>query len=208
MNKVFKCLIIQCLLLASFGASAHSLDVSSTMLVEESKDQWVLQIRTALTAFEYVVENQFGTSSYKTAEEFQDLVIQHVRNHVSIKTNNGIRATLENGVAKLGHETSVTFEVSGIADALELLEITNTSFKDIARNQSALIVLKKGFAKDQFTLDDANGHSAKLNVTDAKFELVAVKATAEGSYWPYAYAVEAFLLLMFVGYFIRKKPLS
>ncbi|MCF8244262.1 MAG: hypothetical protein K9J37_05610 [Saprospiraceae bacterium] len=47
---------------------------------------------------------------------------------------------------QLGHETSVVFELAGVPENFSEISVKNSSFKDISRNQSALIVLKKGFA--------------------------------------------------------------
>ena len=168
----FRYILVQCLVFFSMGASAHNPDISSTLLVEESDNQWVLQIRAALTAFEYEIESHFGESSYATPEEFQELVIQHVSERLSIQFNDGSPVILKNGMVKLGHETSVTFKLSETPQSIESLVVKNSSFNDIPRNQSALIVLKKGFAKDQFTLDRKNDHTAVLSVQNSKFNLV------------------------------------
>ena len=57
---------------------AHQPDQSSTMLVEKGEGVWILQVRAALTAFEYEVHHTFGTESYKTPEEFNELVLTHL----------------------------------------------------------------------------------------------------------------------------------
>ena len=173
---------------------AHQPDLSSTMLVEQGENTWVLQIRAALTAFEYEIENHFGKDSYATPEEFQELVVKHIRENTSILLNDNDVVTLENGLVKLGHETSVTFEVVGTPSIIQSLEVQNKSFSNISRNQSALIVVKKGFAKDQFILDKNNSHTAKLKVKDSKFELVAV-TSIEGKT---QYAIFIFASVLFV----------
>lgn len=185
MKLLSRYIIVQCLLCLALSVSAHSPDVSSTFLVEETEGKWVLQIRAALTAFEYEIENHFGQSSYATPEEFQELVVQHVHKNMSITTNDDYKVVIQNGIVKLGHETSVTFEVIGIPSNLEEVYITNSSFQNIPRNQSALIVLKKGFTKSQFKLDRNNAHTAALKVADSKFEIVAPAQEASG--FPFSY---------------------
>ena len=99
-------LIMLCVLCISWGVKAHQPDLSSTILVEQGENKWVLQIRAALTAFEYEIEQTYGKDSYETPEEFQDLVIKHVQEHISILYNKANTAVLQNGKVKLGHETS------------------------------------------------------------------------------------------------------
>jgi len=155
-----------------WNVQAHQSTLSSTLLVEQGENEWILQVRSALTAFEYEVEAHFGKSAYTTPEEFRELVIQILQENLEIRFNDEL-IELQNGVVKLGHETSVTFEVVGIPEVIEFLELTNRGFDDIAYNQSILMVVKKGFSSNQFILDKSNAHTAKLEVGDTQFELVA-----------------------------------
>lgn len=170
MNRI---LIMLCVLFISLGVKAHQPDLSSTILVEQGENKWILQVRAALTAYEYEIEQHFGENSYATPEEFQELVLQHVQEHISILFNDTHAVALENGMVKLGHETSVVFEVVGTPETIHSLDVKNSSFSDISRNQGTLIVLKEGFSKDQFILNDANKHTAVLKVSGSKFELVS-----------------------------------
>ncbi len=194
MKGFLKYLFLCWLISISIGASAHSPDVSTTLIVEESDDHWVLQIRAALTAFEYEVEYHFGAESYATPEEFQELVIQHVQKQTSIYANEIDQVQLLDGVVKLGHETSVTFKLTGIPSELKLLELTNASFKEIPRNQSALMLLKKGFEKNQFRLDRNNQHKARLKISESKFELE--KFVAEKTSFPIKPVIASLFVFM------------
>ncbi|GAB5553055.1 MAG: hypothetical protein Sapg2KO_26460 [Saprospiraceae bacterium] len=162
--------IIAFSLLLTYGiAEAHQPDLSSTLLVEQGENKWVLQIRAALTAFEYEIHQHYGKDAYATPEEFQNLVLNYVQSNVSLMCNKSNDTELENGSVQLGHETKVVFEVKGIPETLEQIEFQNSSFKDISRNQSALIIVKKDFAKQQIFLNNENQHTAKLKVKDSKF---------------------------------------
>ena len=161
-----------CVLCMSWEVKAHQTDLSSTILVEQNDNTWLIQIRAALTAFEYEIHQHYGEGVYATPEEFEELVIRHVQENISIRFNETNALVLQKGLVKLGHETSVTFEVAGTPESIQSLIVKNSSFSDISRNQSALIVLKKSFSKDQFILNDSNEHAVKLKVSNAKFELV------------------------------------
>lgn len=167
-------------LLLGYGvAEAHQPNLSSTLLVEQEDNKWVLKVGAALTAFEYEIESHFGESSYTTPEEFQKLVIQYTQENISILFNKENQAILRGGIVKLGHETSVIFEVVGTPESIQSLKVKNSSFSNISRNQSALIVLKDGYAKEQFVLNDSNMHTADLKLKNAK--IVLVKPSEENS---------------------------
>ena len=155
------------LILVTWNVQAHQPDLSSTMLVEQGNNTWVLQIRSALSAFDQTIQANYP--KYESAEEFQALVLQHIQDNLQITFNDQVDATLQNGAIKLGHETSVVFEVIGVPENIESVYVKNSSFKSINRNQSALILLKKGFKKKQFTLSKKNDYALHLKVANAEF---------------------------------------
>ncbi len=163
---------IVCFLLLSSICKAHKPELSSIMLIEQEPQNWIVQVRAALTACEYEVDTHFGKNAFATAEAFQDLLEQHVQENILIQFNGMKAATLQNGVVKLGHETSIIFQLSEVPRKINSLKIRNTSFASIARNQSALMVIKKDFEKDQFVLDNSNDHTANFKMLDTKFELL------------------------------------
>ena len=173
-NVQYVTLLIGILILStlffSFTISEHQPEISNTMLVEREDGTWVLQIRAALTAFEYEVHTHYGKDSYKTPEEFNALVIKHLMNNISIAFNGNKAVKLQKGYVKLGHETNAIFEMPGVPKEIKKIIATNTGFKDIQDNKSALIILKKGFKKKQFLLDNNNQHTAQLKALDNQFE--------------------------------------
>lgn len=186
----------------STGLQAHNPDLSSTVLVEQKDNSWILQIRAALTAFEYEVEASFGKEAYATPEEFRALVLDHVTDRTSIVINENADVQLSNGKVNLGHETSVTFQLDGTPEAIQSLNLTNSSFSDIPRNQSILVILKEGFAKDKHILDPKNGHTAELTVEGAKF-INAAPQEEESSGFPLL-LLGSSLLVFFMGYLAYK----
>lgn len=163
-----KILILLSILCFALTAEAHSPDVSSTILSEQEDGKWVLQVRAALTAYEYEIHQHYGSTAYKTPEEFRQLVIQHIQKNLSVQFDQENTITLSNGVVKLGHETNAVFEVIGVPKKFSSVEFKNSTFQDISRNQSALIIFKKGLEQKQFILNDANQHTAQLQVKDGQ----------------------------------------
>lgn len=159
------------ILFFSLFTTAHQPDISTTMLAQQADDSWILQVSTALTAFEYEVHSQFGKDSYKTPEEFNQLVIRHLEENISIELEELGKLVLKNGFVKLGHETHVVFQVSGMTENFNSISIKNSSFKNIHNNQSALIFLKKDLEKKQFILNDKNNHTIHLKAINKTLEI-------------------------------------
>jgi hypothetical protein len=162
--------IIVSTLFLSFTSAVHQPEISSTMLVEREDGAWVLQVRAALTAFEYEVHTHYGKDAYTTPEEFNALVIRHLTENISISINGKEAVSLQNGKVKLGHETTAAFEVDGIPKTIKKVSVFNSSFKDIHDNQSMLMILKKGFKKQRFSLNNKNEHTAQLKASKNQFE--------------------------------------
>jgi len=175
--SMLKSAIIIWLSVLSVSLSAHQADISSTMLIERSPGNWVVQISSALTAFEYEVKTQYGENAFSTPEEFQALVIKHIRNGLAVKFNNK-ELRLINGSVKLGHETNVLFELEDFPSTIKTIGVSNTSFINIPRNQSALVVLRKDIPRKQYVLSAKNKHTISLGIENSGIVLLDKESTA------------------------------
>lgn len=156
---------------------AHQPDISTTMLSQRDDGKWMLQITSSLTAFQAEVKTRFSENTYASVEEFEGLVLQHVRENVLFCINQRDTLQLGNAFVKVGHETSVVFEVMGMPENIASVYAQNTSFKDIHSNQSALIILKKGLPKEHFVLNNDNAHCVNLTFDGQK---LCLASTASG----------------------------
>ncbi|MGJ8745629.1 hypothetical protein [Polaribacter sp.] len=163
--------LIIIILLFSKISFAHNPNASTIMLVEKENKTWVLQISSSLTAFQQEIKTHFAKTPYKTPEEFQQMVLEHVKNNLTIIFNDTQTIELSKGVVKLGHETKVVFEVIGVPLEIKKVFVKNSTFKDIHKNQSALLLLKSGFKKEHFILNNKNKHTLKLISDTNKFVL-------------------------------------
>ena len=177
---MFKRTLFVVVLLITISAKAHQADVSTTMLVERENNTWVVQISASLTAFQHEIRTHFSETPYKTPEEFQRMVLEHMKNNFLINFN-GENISFGEGVVQLGHETKVVFEVFGIPSDIQTVQVKNTAFQDINKNQSALVLLKEGFNKEHFVLNDANDHTLNLYVEGNTFKILDT-ATANSSF--------------------------
>jgi hypothetical protein len=178
---------------------AHQPDIASTFLIEQEDNNWVFQMRGALTAFQYAIKVNYPDTTYATPEEFQAFVLEFVKENLTIRFNGQDSIRLENGFVKLGHETNVLFNVTGIPKNINSVFFKNSAFKDISRSQNALVILKKDFEKDQFLLTKKNNHTVNLLVNNSKF--VEQKTTAPSlnqalNYTPVYIFMVAFLLVV------------
>ncbi|KAG1658329.1 hypothetical protein GQR58_023086 [Nymphon striatum] len=97
------------------------------------------------------------------------MVIEHIKNNLQLSFNDSQNITLGKGDVRLGHETKVVFQVFGIPSDIKSVLVKSTVFDDIHRSQSALVLLKEGFNKEQFVLNDANNHTMELQVNGNEF---------------------------------------
>ncbi len=198
---MYKWIIGLLFLMGYTTTEAHQPDLSSTILMEQGDNKWVLQVRAALTAFEYEIEQHFGAAAYTSPEEFQALLAQYVADNISMEWNGIAMVNLQNAVVNLGHETKVSYEVVGLPKNIQSLKVENTSFSDIARNQSALIVVKKGFPRNQFILNNDNRHAVELEVINASFALMLPRPIKT---WYYLLALLGMASLLTLLHFIYK----
>jgi hypothetical protein len=159
------------LLFMVMSAKAHQADVSTTMLVEKEDNSWVLQISASLTAFQHEIQTHFFDTPYQSPQEFQSMVLEHVKNNLRIRFNEK-DIFFGKGIVQLGHETKVVFEVFGIPNDIKTVQIKNTAFQDIHKNQSALILLKEDFNKEHFVLNGANNHTLELYTEGNTFKIL------------------------------------
>lgn len=97
----------------SWQPQAHQPDPSSTMLTEQETKR-LLQVS---------IEGHFGESSHGTSKEFQELVVNYVRDNISILLNDANATILRNGMIKLGHETKVILQLAGAPEIVQSLTV-------------------------------------------------------------------------------------
>ncbi|WP_179334468.1 hypothetical protein [Winogradskyella costae] len=169
------------LLFFSQSVKAHQPEISTTMLVENSNNIWVLQISASLTAFQQEIKLHYAETPYSSPEEFREMVIAHVKTNLDIEFNGNHEVTLSQGLVKLGHETKVIFQLEGVPKEISSVVVENKTFQDIYNNKSAVVILKEGYDKDNFVLTKDNNHILKLESTGHKFIRVEEKTLSSSS---------------------------
>ena len=200
---MFKKIIFSIAFLVTLAVNAHQPDKSTTMLVEQENKTWVLQISASLTAFQQEIRTHFADIPYKTPEEFQQMVLEHIKNNFNITFNDSQDIRLSEGRVILGHETKVVFEVFGVPSDIKSVFVKNSAFKDIHHNQSALVLLKEGFNKEHFVLNDANKHNLNLKVEGNKFVEIVEKENSMVTSKIVLPLISVFLLALGIMAFIK-----
>lgn len=153
-----------------FIATAHQPDLSTSLFSTTKDGKHILQITSALTAFKGEVEFIYSEDSYKSPEEFKDLVIQHFRENSCFIVNETDTLSFSNPMVILGHETKLVVEVIGLPEKINSFYYRNGIFKDMPRNKMALLFMIEGFPKDQLILDTENEHSLHLELNNGLWE--------------------------------------
>ncbi len=179
--------------LVGFG---HSPSQSSTLLVEGENGQWTLQIRGALTAFEYLVHQEFSEDAYNSPKEFSALVAEVAVNNLSLYVN-GKTIALNRPKVKLGHETILLFKIENIDD-ISSVALTNTLFKNIFRSKSAFLIFKNGVRRTMLNLEKDNDFSAHLKIQDSSWVLVKQKQQT-ASFLSDDFLASIFSIIVFSG---------
>lgn len=165
MKQIIKTTLALIVFLSGTSVSAHQPDISSFTLFEQESGQWMLQVNASLTAFQYEVESRYGKEAYTSPEEFNQLLLNHLRTQTTLQIN-GEDVTLDNGIVKLGHATSVLFELSGVPVTVEEVFVKNNSFEHIRNSQVIFSIIKEGFDKSRFALSNANDYQLHVSLKD------------------------------------------
>lgn len=176
---------------------AHQPDLSTMMLYQDEQGRSYLQIYGALTAFQGEIDYIYSEKSYKTPEQFKQLVLKHFKKNVFFIINSNDTLRLERPQVILGHETKVVCEVFGFPKKINELMIKNSMFIDIPNNQSLVILLQKGLPVQQFKLNNSNQQQVNLKLTNGNWELVNLDQY-KFNFW----IVIIVISLVFLGSFI------
>lgn len=181
--------------------SAHQKNISSTMLVEVEEGKWILQVRAALTAFEHEVKYTFPDEKFESVEEFKAQVLQLMQDNVQLSFGDKLYA-LKDGKVSLAHESSVTYPINIEGLDMSNIHIVQTAFDDIRSNKSAFIIRKSDAKPQQFILNKANLHTAKIAMVNGAYEMLNNKVSTQSKVAYMKGGILAFLLIIFVGILI------
>lgn len=168
-KKITRNLSVFILLFCFRAGMAHQPDLSSLMIYEQNGKS-ILLIKSSLTAFEEEIIYLYGKDSYKTPQEFQQLVIKHFQKNCSVIIN-GETIKFVNPKVILGHETTIFAELSSRPKTIKSLDVKNAVFKDMPNNVCEVILTLNDLPQKQFVLGNALSHEAKLRVVNGAWTI-------------------------------------
>lgn len=174
-QKIGRSVAVVILLICFRAAMAHQPDLSSLMIYEQN-GKTILLIKSSLTAFEQEIVYLYGKDSYKTPQEFQQLVIKHLQEKCAVKMNNE-SLKFVNPQVLLGHETTVFAELSNRPKNIKSIYVKNEIFKDMPNNVCEVILTLNSLPQKQFVLGNNLGYKATLNIVNGIWEMTEKKVS-------------------------------
>ncbi len=202
MKKLFKALVIALIWLSSGTVSAHQPDISSFTIIESQPGLWMLQLNASMTAFQYEVVNAYGENSYSSPEEFNEMLVNYLKKQISIQVN-GEEVMLEKGLVRLGHATTVAFELSGVPEQFDHVFVKNMGFENINKSQIIFSIIKEGMYEDHFILNEENDFQINLSLNE---DQVLVADSNSNTIWMTLVAIVIITAVM--GGFIYNKNMD
>lgn len=182
-------------LTASLGVRAHNPQLSTMALVQGHDKTWTLNISASLTAFQYELKNSYPDQGIDRldADAFQKKIIEHLRRKIHIQAGTGRTIRLAHGMIRLGHQTDVRFNVTGMPDQLQALQLRHLGFSTLKNQYCVLTIQTPASPTKTCILQDENAFLVSLQ-TD-RHTLVE---TSPGTplYWPLIGIASAILLIL------------
>jgi len=166
-QKIVRYLSLAMLLFCFRAGWAHQPDLSSLMIYEQNGKS-ILLIKSSLTAFEQEIVYLYGKDSYKTPQEFQQLVTKHFQKNCLITINDETIQFVSPQVI-LGHETTVVAELANRPKTIKSVYLKNTMFKDMPNNICEVILTLNNLSQKQFILGSNLYLDAKLKVENGRW---------------------------------------
>ena len=166
-QKIVRYLSLAMLLFCFRAGWAHQPDLSSLMIYEQNGKS-ILLIKSSLTAFEQEIVYLYGKDSYKTPQEFQQLVTKHFQKNCLITINDETIQFVSPQVI-LGHETTVVAELSNRPKTIKSVYLKNTMFKDMPNNICEVILTLNNLSQKQFILGSNLYLDVKMNVENGRW---------------------------------------
>lgn len=181
----------------------HNPSQSGSLIYQVNDSVWALQVSSALTAYEYEVGHRYGKDSYATPEEFKELVIKLLKDHIHLTFNNGKSVDFTMPIVQLGHETKVTFQVMKVPSVINAIDFTNSSFSNVSRNKNLLVIATRDGTKEKFTLETLNEHHIKLERTENGFSIIKENSFSYINMW--TAIIIGMLTVLGIGLLLLKK---
>ncbi|MGF7217338.1 hypothetical protein GGR92_003511 [Spirosoma lacussanchae] len=157
-------IVLLLFLTASLGVRAHNPQLSTMALVQGQDKTWTLNIGASLAAFQYELQNSYPDQGIDQldADAFQKKIIEHLRHTIHIQAGSGRTIQLAHGMIRLGHQTDVRFEVTGMPDQLQTLQLRHLGFSTLKNQYCVLTIQTPATPTKTCILQDENAFVVSL----------------------------------------------
>lgn len=169
MNRIYYYLIALLLSFTSLSAWAHSSTLSAFIIKQGDDGQYLMQFHSALTGMEAQI-NHSG-ASYSDAEAFKQLALTRFKQTVQLRINQH-DVTFDDLSIQLGHNTLISARLNTPSTPTTAVELHNTFFKDIPRNQMRVIFKGENLPSEPYTLNKANRHQLNIALNNGQWQAV------------------------------------
>ena len=144
-------------------------DSATLQLIQNEDKEWLLQLNSSISILEEAVKQAYEQDAYSSIEDFQELSIKHVHDHITLIINAEDTATLHNPSIKFDHGSSLTFELADIPDEIHDIKIINAAFDDLHGSPCTFEVVAEGIESEQYLLTKDNGFQADITLNKTPF---------------------------------------
>lgn len=197
MKKILPLLFLFPLL--TFG---HSSQLSTFALVKDANGTWTAHVSASFEAFEMVLEK----NKTRSAREFQEELIERIKNSIQIRLGLFKSVTLSNGQLHLGHQSDVKFLVHGLSEQVETLAIQNQIFKNHNNHFVVFKVINDTVESNQVVLNSLNDFSATVDLMPTRIVVKSASAFPSNYYYLSLLIIPIMLLFSFI--YSKRKILS
>lgn len=145
---------------------AHTPLISSVRIFFQD-GVWKLNLSTALTSFQYELQEKYPELVLKEMSDDQilSLMISHTKNTVTLEVN-GEEILLQNGMVHPGHQTDLLFNLKEMPENMEEISLTMKSFESINQH-SSLLILPDQIKGQNFVINQEKGNSIRIIKDDS-----------------------------------------
>lgn len=167
MNRITHYLIALLLSVTSLNAWAHSSNFSGFLLSKGDDGQYLVQFHSALTGMEAQINRSGAT--YSDAEAFKQLALTRFKQTVQLRINQR-DVTFDDLNIQLGHNTIISARLSTPPTPITTIELHNTFFEDIPRNQMRVIFKGSNLPSEHYTLNKTNHHQLNIALNNGHWQ--------------------------------------
>lgn len=143
---------------------AHSPLLSTAAITKNKNNTWSVHISASLSALQLELKNRYPTIQVDslTADEFQRLVLRHLRETVTIEDSKKGAIELKNGLIKLGHQTDIRFDITGISGQPRELRVQHLGFFTLRNHYCVFTIVTPETGRTNFILQQDNRFTVDL----------------------------------------------